>query len=95
MAFSGMTNYCRQFLVFYYCIYKQYNKMLKIRSEMLKIMNNVKMIKLEKISRKIFPGISRIPGIPNISEDFRNTGNSPGIFAVLRDESPSRDANIV
>ena len=62
--------------------------MLKIRSEMLKIINNVKMIKLGKVSRKIFPGIFRIPGIPKIF-------GIPGIFAVLRDESPSRDAKVV
>ena len=40
--------------------------MLKIRSEVLKIINNVKMIKLGKISRKSFPGISLIPGISKI-----------------------------
>ena len=47
---------------------KQHNKMLKIRCEMLKIIKNVKMIQLGKISRKFFPGISRIPGIPRIFE---------------------------
>ena len=45
---------------------KQHNKMLKIKSEMLKNIKNVKMIKLGKISRKNFPGISRIPEIPRI-----------------------------
>ena len=34
---------------------KQHNKMLKIKSEMLKIIKNVKMIKLGKVSRKKFP----------------------------------------
>ena len=33
---------------------KQKNKMLKIKSEMLKIRKNVKIIKLEKLSRENF-----------------------------------------
>ena len=45
---------------------KQHNKMLKIKSEMLKIRKNVKIIKLEKISCENFQGVSRIPGIPKI-----------------------------
>ena len=36
---------------------KQHNKMLKIKSEMLKIRKNVKIIKFEKISCKNFAGI--------------------------------------
>ena len=55
---------------------KQHNQMLKIRSEMLKIIKNVKMIKLGKIPRKTFPKITRIPKIP---EDFRD----PGIFSPI------------
>ena len=43
---------------------KQLNKMLKIRSEMLKFRKNGKIIKLEKNSRKVFPN-------PGNSEDFR------------------------
>ena len=56
---------------------KQHKKMLKIRSEILKIIKNVKMIKLGKICWKIFPGIFRIPGItkifgnPKIYRNFR------------------------
>ena len=38
---------------------KQHNKMLKIKSEMLKNRKNVKIIKLEKTSSQNFPGISR------------------------------------
>ena len=49
---------------------KQHNKMLKIRSQMLKIRNNGEIIKLEKNSRKIFP----YTGNP---EDFRNLENFP------------------
>ena len=64
---------------------KQLNEMLKIKSEMLKIRKNVKIIKLEKISSENFPEISRIPeiskifGIPEISKIFgipRNSQNS-------------------
>ena len=59
---------------------KQHNKMLKIVFEMLKIIKNVKMIKLEKI----FPGISRIPEIPRIfgshkSRGFSGSRELPGI----------------
>ena len=42
------------------------NTMLKIRSEMLKIRKNVKIIKFEKNSPKIFPRITRVPEIPKI-----------------------------
>ena len=45
---------------------KQHNKMLKIRSKMLKTVKNVKMIKLGKISQKFFPRVFRIPGILRI-----------------------------
>ena len=45
---------------------KQHNKMLKIRSEMLKIRKNGKIIKLEKNSRENFPEIFRNPEIPRI-----------------------------
>ena len=38
---------------------KQHNKMLKTRSEMLKIIKNVKMIKLGKITRKFLSRESR------------------------------------
>ena len=55
---------------------KQHNKMLKIRSEMLKIRKNGKIIKLEKNSRKNFQGIFRIPGIQRIFE-------IPGIFLKI------------
>ena len=48
---------------------KQHNKMLKIKSEMLKIIKNVKMIKLGKISR--IPGFPRIFGIPIIFRNYR------------------------
>ena len=44
---------------------KQQSKMLKIKSELLKIRKNVKIIKLEYITRKSFR-ISRIPEIPMI-----------------------------
>ena len=51
---------------------KQHNKMLKIRSEMLKIIKNVKMIKLGKISR-----ILEFSGFPirifGISKNFRDS----------------------
>ena len=40
---------------------KQHNKMLKIKSEMLKIRKNVKIIKLEKIYRENFWEFSGIP----------------------------------
>ena len=55
---------------------KQHNKMLKIKSEMLKIRKNVEIIKLEKVSYENFPVISRIPGIQKIfgiAEIFRNS----------------------
>ena len=45
---------------------KQRNKMLKMRSEMLKTKKKGKIIKLEKNYREIFPEIFRIPGIPRI-----------------------------
>ena len=70
---------------------KQHSKMLKIKSEMLKIRKNVKIIKLEKISRKNFREFFEfrefqrfaglLPKIFGISskdpEDFRNSGNFP------------------
>ena len=40
---------------------------------MLEIRKNVKIIKLEKISRENFPGISWIPKIFGISEISRNS----------------------
>ena len=51
---------------------KQHNKMLKIKSEMLKIIKNVKIIKLGKIFRKFpesqeskrFSGSRKFTGIP-------------------------------
>ena len=45
---------------------KQHNKMLKIRSKMLKIEKNVTMIKLGEIFRNIFPEIYQTPEIPRI-----------------------------
>ena len=53
---------------------KQHNKMLKIRSERLKIIKTVKMIKLGKIFR--------IPGIPRV---FGITGNFPEFPGISRD----------
>ena len=54
---------------------KQHHKMLKIKSEMLKIRKNVKIIKLEKIFRIYFPRISEkcfenfpFPGLLKIRE---------------------------
>ena len=41
---------------------KQYNKMLKMRSAMVKIREKSKIIKLGKISQKIFRKFSKIPG---------------------------------
>ena len=58
---------------------KQTNKMLKIRSEMLKIRKNSKIIKLEKNSQENFPEIFRTPRIPRI---FRILG-FPGIFLKI------------
>ena len=55
---------------------KQHNKMLKIRSEMLKIRKNFKIFKLEKISGKNFPN----------PEDFRDPKNSsefPDMFLKI------------
>ena len=47
---------------------KPHNKMLKIKSEMLKIRKNVKIIKLEKIFRGNFRDF---PGIPEkVFENF-------------------------
>ena len=51
---------------------KQHNKMLKIRSEMLKIIKNVKMIKLRKITQE-FPesqGFSESRLLPEIPGKF-------------------------
>ena len=45
---------------------KQHKNMPKIRSEMLKIKKNDKIIKIGKITRENFPEISRISGIPRI-----------------------------
>ena len=56
---------------------KQHNKMLKIRSEILKIIKNVKIITLGKISQKNFPN----PGNP---EDFRDPRNFPGSGQFLK-----------
>ena len=56
---------------------KQHSKILKTRSEILKIIKNVKMIKLGKIFRKIVLAFSRIPGIQ------RNL--DPGNFSGFRE----------
>ena len=63
---------------------KQRNKMLKIKSEMLKIRKNVEIIKLEKISRENFGKFPEsrqsrrfreFPGIPKkLFENFPSTG---------------------
>ena len=49
---------------------KQHNKILNIKSEMLKIRKNVKIIKLEKIFRKLF---GNFPS----PEDHRDSVNFP------------------
>ena len=52
---------------------KQHNKMLKIKSEMLQIKKNVKMIKLENFSAETFGNFSST-GNP---EDFQDYGSVP------------------
>ena len=49
---------------------KQHNKMLKIKSEMLKIRKNVKIIKLEKISSEILREFSESRRFSGILEKF-------------------------
>ena len=63
---------------------KQHNKMLKMRSQMLKIRKHGKIIKLGKISREI----PRIFGIPGISRD---SWKFFGKFPVSREvENPAK-----
>ena len=58
---------------------KQHNKILKIRIEMRKIIKNVKMIKLGKISRKIFKKflVSREVQNPGKRENLMESKLSP------------------
>ena len=65
---------------------KQHNKMLKIRSEMLKTRKKGKTVKLEKFSLKNFPRISQIPGIPRIFK-------TPGISREV--ENPRKRETLV
>ena len=57
---------------------KQHNKMLKMRSKMLKIKKKKKWHNNQ--ARKSFHGISRITGIPRIFRTSRISRDSRGIF---------------
>ena len=77
---------------------KQNNKMLKIRSEMLKIRKNDKLIKLEKNSREHLPKIFRIPKIPRISGipgNFFENSSFLGKFKIREKGNPNLNRTLV
>ena len=57
---------------------KQDNKMLKIKFEMLKIRKNVKIIKLEEISRQNFREFSESREFPRIPRNVLKISRFPG-----------------
>ena len=58
---------------------KQHNKILKIKSEMLEIRKNVKIIKLEKFPANFFGNFPN-PGNPEDFRGFRKLSGSPEKF---------------